>query len=114
MAKAWWRDSDYELFARLTKERDEARAQLAAINSLHGALAAINAMARERDEARDEASLAQSRLAEIAELVGEGGDGSAFGRVESMLATFAHRQEVLQRQRDEARAQLAAELKEKP
>ena len=28
MAKAWWRDSDYELFARLTKERDEARAEV--------------------------------------------------------------------------------------
>ena len=25
MAKAWWRDSDYELFDRLTRERDEAR-----------------------------------------------------------------------------------------
>ena len=28
MAKAWWRDSDYELFGRLTKERDEARAEV--------------------------------------------------------------------------------------
>lgn len=28
MAKAWWRDSDYELFDRLTKERDEARAEV--------------------------------------------------------------------------------------
>jgi len=39
-------------FCTIAKERDEARAQLAAISSLHGALAAINAMARERDEAR--------------------------------------------------------------
>jgi hypothetical protein len=39
-------------FCIIAKERDEARAQLAAISSLHGALAAINAMARERDEAR--------------------------------------------------------------
>ena len=28
MAKAWWRDSDYELFDRLTRERDEARAEV--------------------------------------------------------------------------------------
>ena len=28
MAKAWWRDSDYALFDRLTKERDEARAEV--------------------------------------------------------------------------------------
>jgi hypothetical protein len=27
MAHAWWRDSDYELFYRLTAERDEARAE---------------------------------------------------------------------------------------
>ena len=29
MAKAWWRDSDYALFDRLTKERDDARAESA-------------------------------------------------------------------------------------
>jgi hypothetical protein len=28
MAKAWWRDSDYELFDRLTRERDEALKEL--------------------------------------------------------------------------------------
>ena len=28
MAKAWWRDSDYALFDQLTKERDEARAEV--------------------------------------------------------------------------------------
>ena len=41
MAKAWWRDSDYELFARLTKERDEARADLSV------AMSRIEAIARE-------------------------------------------------------------------
>ena len=61
---------------------------------------------KQRDEARADASLAETRLAEIVELVGEGGDGSAFGSVESMLATFTHRQEVLQKQRDEARAEV--------
>lgn len=30
MAHAWWRDDDYDLFARLTKERDEAKAALEA------------------------------------------------------------------------------------
>ena len=34
MAKAWWRDSDYELFARLTKERDEARAEVERLREL--------------------------------------------------------------------------------
>ena len=29
MAHSWWRDSDYELFDRLTRERDEARGSLA-------------------------------------------------------------------------------------
>jgi hypothetical protein len=29
MAHAWWRDVDYELFYRLTRERDEARAEVA-------------------------------------------------------------------------------------
>jgi hypothetical protein len=28
MAHAWWRDSDYKLFDRLTRERDAARAAL--------------------------------------------------------------------------------------
>ena len=28
MAHAWWRDVDYELFYRLTRERDEARAEV--------------------------------------------------------------------------------------
>jgi len=28
MAKAWWRDSDYALFDRLTRERDEALQEL--------------------------------------------------------------------------------------
>jgi hypothetical protein len=31
MAHAWWRDSDYELFYRLTAERDEARAALKSV-----------------------------------------------------------------------------------
>lgn len=30
MAHTWWRDGDYELSARLTKERDEAKAALEA------------------------------------------------------------------------------------
>ena len=34
MAKAWWRDSDYELFDRLTKERDEARAEVERLREL--------------------------------------------------------------------------------
>jgi len=41
-----------ERLEQMTRERDEARAQLATVNSLPGALAVINAMARERDEAR--------------------------------------------------------------
>lgn len=45
-----------------------------------------------------EPTLAELRLAEISELVGPGGDGSPFGRVESMLA-------VLTGERDEARAE---------
>ncbi len=28
MARAWWRDSDYELFYRLERERNEARAEV--------------------------------------------------------------------------------------
>lgn len=28
MSQAWWRDVDYELFARVSRERDEARAAL--------------------------------------------------------------------------------------
>jgi len=53
-----------ERLEQMTRERDEARAQLAAISSLHGALAAINAMARERDEARAEVATAYRRGAE--------------------------------------------------
>ena len=41
MAKAWWRDSDYELFDRLTKERDEARTE---VERLTRANTTLNAM----------------------------------------------------------------------
>jgi uncharacterized coiled-coil DUF342 family protein len=34
MAKAWWRDSDYALFDRLTKERDEVRAEVERLREL--------------------------------------------------------------------------------
>lgn len=71
---------------QLTAERDEARAQ--------------------RDEADSVAHLAETRLREIVELVGEGGDGSAFGSVESMMAANKHLLETLTHQRDMARAEV--------
>jgi hypothetical protein len=33
MAHAWWRDSDYELFNRLTRDRDALKAELAALKA---------------------------------------------------------------------------------
>jgi hypothetical protein len=33
VAKAWWRDCDYELFARPTRERDAAEAEVAALKA---------------------------------------------------------------------------------
>jgi hypothetical protein len=58
------------------------------------------------DEVEAGLALAETQLKEIVELVGEGGDGSAFGSVESMLSTFDHRQKVWLAQRDAARAEV--------
>jgi len=80
----------------LEAERDEAHAQLAASSSLYRSLAAINAMARERDEAKKEA--AES----FKEMVMLYNDHSST-ELEQQL-----RIEELTRERDEARAQLAA------
>jgi chromosome segregation ATPase len=60
MAKAWWRDSDYALFDRLTKERDEARAEVAILTAAlderdleaERGLEQYDRLVRERDEAR--------------------------------------------------------------
>jgi hypothetical protein len=52
MAKAWWRDSDYELFARLTKERDEARAEVERL--MHQLADQTNETTRARLEAKRE------------------------------------------------------------
>ncbi len=57
----------------------------------------------EADEAH---YLADIRLKEIVELVGEGGDGTAFGSVEAMIATSDHLQKLWLKQRDEARAEV--------
>jgi hypothetical protein len=77
----------------LENERDEA-------------LDEIDRLRDERDKLDADAYLAQTRLQEIVELVGEGGDGTAFGSVESMLTTHKHVQEILQQQLDEARAEV--------
>lgn len=66
----------------LLRERDEARA--------------------ERDEALGDARLAECQLDEIVELVGSGGDGSAFGSVESLLCDLKERTEEC----DKARAEI--------
>lgn len=58
--------TDSDMRDRLTAERDAARAQCA--------------------EAVREGNEARAALAEISELVGAGGDGTPFGRVESMLS----------------------------
>lgn len=52
MAHAWWRDVDYELFDRLTRERDEAQAEVERWAQV-GRLAshAREVVTRERDEA---------------------------------------------------------------
>lgn len=57
---------------------------------------------KERDEAREDERLAECRLDEIVELAGSGGDGSAFGSVESLLCDLKERTE----ERDEARAEV--------
>lgn len=57
----------------------------------------------EADEAH---YLADIRLKEVIELVGEGGDGTAFGSVEAMIATSDHLQKLWLKQRDEARAEV--------
>jgi hypothetical protein len=62
MAKAWWRDSDYELFARLTKERDEARAEVERL--MHQLADQTNETTRVRLEAKRSAEEAYRRGAE--------------------------------------------------
>ena len=62
MAKAWWRDSDYELFARLTKERDEARAEVERL--MHQLADQTNETTRARLEAKRAAEEAYLRGAE--------------------------------------------------
>jgi hypothetical protein len=59
-----------------------------------------------RDIADSAAYLADTRLREIVELVGEGGDGTAFGSVESMMQTHAHLENMLRKQRDAALAEV--------
>lgn len=53
-------------------------------------------------EAQDDARLAECMLDEIVELAGSGGDGSAFGSVESLLCDLKERTE----ERDEAQAEV--------
>jgi uncharacterized coiled-coil DUF342 family protein len=62
MAHAWWRDVDYELFYRLTRERDEARSQMRElaevaarnVNDASHLRRTACELERERDEARAE------------------------------------------------------------
>lgn len=69
--------------ARLVQERDEARAERDARQSGW----------EEAGHQRARADLADLRLAEICELCGPGGDGTAFGCAESAIATLTQRAE---------------------
>lgn len=66
----------------------------------------IEQLRTSRDIADSAAYLAETRLQEIVELVGEGGDGTAFGSVESMMQTHAHFEDMLRKQRDAALAEV--------
>ena len=95
------------------RERDAARAEILKAQKALGngvddgvwrpGESAVDALIRALADADEDVARYRRQLEEIVELVGEGGDGSAFGSVESMLATFTLRQEVYQKQRDEAR-----------
>lgn len=95
------------------RERDAARAEILKAQKALGngvddgvwrpGESAVDALIRALADADEDVARYRLQLEEIVELVGEGGDGSAFGSVESMLATFTLRQEVYQKQRDEAR-----------
>ena len=119
-------DSTQVVIDRMNKELSEARAEAAAykrdfeaelagnaaLRKKHGALDNetmfdfIDRLVRERDEADVGVHVACIKLQEIVDLVGEGGDGSAFGSVESMLAANKHLLETLTQQRDMARAEV--------
>ena len=66
----------------------------------------IEQLRTSRDIADSAAYLAETCLQEIVELVGEGGDGTAFGSVESMMQTHAHLEDTLRNQRDMALAEV--------
>jgi hypothetical protein len=92
---------------------DLAAKKIVLLSSIDAALAEpVNKCVRceelqeDLDEADEDLEIANLKLKEIVELVGEGGDGTAFGSVESMLATFDYRQKLLVKQRDEARAEV--------
>lgn len=75
-------------------------------------LAEVERLTAEIKDAESDAELAETQLDEIVELVGEGGDGSAFGSVESMLADFKEREETLVKQRDAAFKRGVAAMRE--
>lgn len=80
MAKAWWRDSDYALFDRLTKERDEARAEVE----------------RLREESATQADISSSTIARMKQQLRE-----ALADVQRLSDASTHWQVMLKRETEE-------------
>ena len=97
MAHAWWRDVDYELFNRITRERDEARAAILEPGGWEamykGQRDRADKAERERDEAR--AEIERLRTA---------GDSFGFGRL--LSEELSRELAIMRRERDEARAEI--------